>query len=266
MVLQTCHAEQRVLKQETLDALNSHRSSQQVTTVLKVSFGCLTGRLRSRYRRLVYESPGDKSYASDLGLFPSFRIFLHELSRKAFFTQRRGSEKGDISASVRPLPRPAKAARSTWKEGANARMFDEIIKMLKQYPHAEYELGEDLVRVLPVTPEGFDVIIEQIWENHFTVSFDGWHEDFFSQEKALACFFMGLSNRCRLQTLENCASRFHSTLHTPDGTQWREGSSTRRFIHQFWKASVTTYLQNDLLRDSGVDQLVEADESLTHRS
>ncbi len=265
MVLQTCHAEQRALKQATLDALNSHRSSQQVTTVLKVSFGCLTGRLRSRHRRFAYESPGDKSYVSDFDPFPSFRIFLHELSRKAFFTQSRGSEKGDISASVRTLPRPAKAARSTWKEGANARMFDKIIKTLKEYPGAEYKLGEDLVRVLPVTPEGFEVIIEQIWENHFTVSFDGWHEDFFSLEKALACFFMGLSNRCRLKTQEKGGSRFQWTLEYLDGTQWREGSSTRRFIHKFWRASVTTYLQNDLLRDSGQRQLVEADVSLSHR-
>ncbi len=265
MVLQTCHAERRTLKQATLDPLNSPRSSQQVTTVLKVSFAYLTGRVGSKHRRFAYESPGDKSYVSDFDPFPSFRIFVHELSRKAFFTQSRGSEKGDISASVRTLPRPAKVARSTWKEGANARMFDEIIKMLKEYPRAEYKLGEDLVRVLPVTPEGFEVIIEQIWENHFTVSFDGWHEDFFSHEKALACFFLGLSNRCRLKTQEKGGTRFQWTIEYLDGTQWREGSSTRRFIHQFWKASVTTYLQNDLLRDSGVDQLVEADESLAHR-
>ena len=144
-------------------------------------------------------------------------------------------------------------------------MFDEIIKTLRECPHAEYKLGEDLIRVLPGTPDGFEVAIEQIWEDHFSVSFDGWHEDFFSYEKALACFFMGLSDRCRLKIQEKGGTRFHWTLEYLDGIEWREGSSTQRFIHQFWKPSVTSYLQNDLLHENDQHRFVEVEKSLSHR-
>jgi hypothetical protein len=143
-------------------------------------------------------------------------------------------------------------------------MFEDIIEKLKESPTARYEVAEERIRVLPVTREGFEVMIEQIWENHFTVSFDGWHEEFFDYEKAAACFLMGLSNRCRLKIQEKGGSRFQWTLENLDGEEWREQSSTQRYIHQFWKPLVTSYLQNDLLRDGSQNRLAEADKSLSH--
>ncbi len=89
--------------------------------------------------------------------------------------------------------------------------------------------------------------------------------DFFDYEKALECFFMGLSNRCRLKVQERGGSRSNWTLEYLDGTDWREGSSTQRLIHQFWKPVVTTYLQNDLLRDNGPHRYVGAEKSLSPR-
>lgn len=52
-------------------------------------------------------------------------------------------------------------------------MFDRIIEAQKECLQAESVVGKDLIRVLPCTREGFEVIIEQIWDNHFIVSFDG---------------------------------------------------------------------------------------------
>ncbi len=143
-------------------------------------------------------------------------------------------------------------------------MFDDIIEKLKESPGARYEIAEERIRVLPATREGFEVMIEQIWENHFTVSFDGWHEEFFNYEKAAACFLLGLTNRCRLKIQEKGGSRFQWTLENLEGKEWREQSSTQRYIHQFWKPPVTSYLQNDLLRESGQDRHAEADKSLSH--
>ena len=143
-------------------------------------------------------------------------------------------------------------------------MFDDIIEKLKESPGARYEIAEERIRVLPATREGFEVMIEQIWENHFTVSFDGWHEEFFDYEKAAACFLLGLTNRCRLKIQEKGGSRFQWTLENLEGKEWREQSSTQRYIHQFWKPPVTSYLQNDLLRESGQDRHAEADKSLSH--
>src|SRR5258708_19356805 len=91
-------------------------------------------------------------------------------------------------------------------------MFDDIIEKLKESPGARYEIAEERIRVLPATREGFEVMIEQIWENHFTVSFDGWHEEFFDYEKAVACFLLGLTNRCRLKIQEKGGSLFQCTL------------------------------------------------------
>ena len=143
-------------------------------------------------------------------------------------------------------------------------MFDDIIEKLKESPAVRYEVAEERIRVLPATREGFEVMIEQIWENHFTVSFDGWHEEFFNYEKAAACFLLGLTNRCRLKIQEKGGSRFQWTLENLEGKEWREQSSTQRYIHQFWKPPVTSYLQNDLLRESGQDRHAEADKSLSH--
>jgi hypothetical protein len=46
-------------------------------------------------------------------------------------------------------------------------MVREILEVLEKCPLAQYALGKDLVRVLPATPDGFEVVIEQIWENHY---------------------------------------------------------------------------------------------------
>jgi len=143
-------------------------------------------------------------------------------------------------------------------------MFDEITEKLKKYPGAKCKIGEDFVRVLPGTSDGFEVLIEQIWENHFTVSFDGWHEEFFDYEKALACFLLGLSNRCRLKIQEKGGSPFQWTLECLEGADWRPMSSTQHLIHQFWKPPVITYLQNDLIRDSTQDRPRVVEESLSH--
>src|ERR1700686_1319044 len=89
-------------------------------------------------------------------------------------------------------------------------MFDEIIQKLKKYPGARYEVAEDRIRVLPVTQDGFEGTIEQIWEDHFTVSFDGWHEEFFDYRKASDWFLMVLSDRCRLRRMAEAV--FHATV------------------------------------------------------
>jgi hypothetical protein len=145
-------------------------------------------------------------------------------------------------------------------------MFEEIVKKLKECSSARYEVAEDRIRVLQGTAEGFEVMIEQIWENHFTVTFDGWHEEFFDLEKAEACFLMGLSNRCRLKIQEKGGSRFQWTLECLDGEEWKVMSSTQRFIHQFWKPPVTTYLQNDLISSRSLERFAEAGRSLAHTS
>lgn len=74
----------------------------------------------------------------------------------------------------------------------------EIQQRLQKYPAARYEVGVDNIRVLPMSDAGFTVaMIAQ--SGHFTVHFNGWHEEFTDAAEALNCFTYGLSEDCRLQ-------------------------------------------------------------------
>jgi len=71
-------------------------------------------------------------------------------------------------------------------------MVREILEVLEKCPLAQYALGKDLVRVLPPTPDGFEVIIEQIWENHYSVTYGGGTKTFTRWRKRWGAFSSGL--------------------------------------------------------------------------
>ena len=131
-------------------------------------------------------------------------------------------------------------------------MVGEILAVLEKCPLAQYELGKDLVRVLPATPDGFEVVIEQIWENHYSVTYGGWHEDFYSLEEALECFFLGLTNHCRLKVCSKDGNPFRWTVEYWDDPNWRKRSTRATWSHRILTPAVTAYLQNDLLPEIDV--------------
>ena len=135
-------------------------------------------------------------------------------------------------------------------------MLGEILEVLEKCPLAQYALGKDLVRVLPATPDGFEVIIEQIWENHYSVTYGGWHEDFYSLEEALGCFFLGLSNHCRLKVCSKNGKPFRWTVEYWTDPDWRERSTKATWSHRILTPAVTAYLQNDLLPEVNVQPFV----------
>lgn len=141
-------------------------------------------------------------------------------------------------------------------------MIDEILKILEKCPQIQCERGEDSVRVHPATPEGFEVAIEQVWENHYSVFYGGWHEDFHTLEEALSCFFFGLSNRCRLKVQSKDGNPFRWTVEHWNDPSWRERSTKSSWFHRILTPTVTTYLQNDLLPESDLQRLM--DELIAH--
>jgi hypothetical protein len=136
-------------------------------------------------------------------------------------------------------------------------LIDEILNFLEKCPQIQFERGEDSVRVHPTTPEGFEVVIEQIWESHYSVSYGGWHEDYHTLEEALGCFFFGLSNRCRLKVQSKDGNPFRWTVEHWNDPSWRERSTKASWSHRFFKPTVTTYLQNDLLPESELQGLLD---------
>jgi len=126
-------------------------------------------------------------------------------------------------------------------------MIGEVLAVLEKCPLAQYEQRKDCVRVLPGSPGGFEVVIEQIWENHYSVTYGGWHEDFYSLAEALECFVLGLSNQCRLKVCSKEGKPFRWTVEYWTDPDWREHSTKATWSRRILTPAVTAYLQNDLL-------------------
>lgn len=141
-------------------------------------------------------------------------------------------------------------------------MIDEILKLLGDCPQVHCEKGEDRVRVLPAGPQGFEVSIEQIWDQHYSVSYGGWHEDFEAWGEALRCFLVGLSNHCRLKVQSKDGNPFKWTVEDWEDPAWRERSTTATFSPKLFTPAVTAYLHNDFLPDSDLHRLL--DKAMTH--
>ena len=135
-------------------------------------------------------------------------------------------------------------------------MFNEVLAVLGKYSDLRYEKGDNLIRVLPLLRNGFEVVIEQIWENHFSVSCDRWHEDFYNLEEALDCFLLGLSNRCRIKVQSKEGVPFRWTVEYLDDTTWHERSTNSVWTYRFLSSATTSYLQNDLLSESDVQPII----------
>jgi hypothetical protein len=127
-------------------------------------------------------------------------------------------------------------------------VLNEVLDLLKKYPQIKFERRDYSVLVPPAGPEGFPVLIEQIWEGHYAVSFGGWQQDFSNIEEAVACFVMGLSNHCRLKVESKGKKPVRWTLEQLENADWKEISSRGSWSPQIFKQPVTSYLINDLLR------------------
>jgi len=136
-------------------------------------------------------------------------------------------------------------------------VVNEVMNLLKDYPFVRYERAEDSVRVPPATPEGFDVIIEQIWEGHYAVSYGGWQKDFALLEEAVACFLVGLSILCRLKVESKDKKPFRWTVEHWQDPSWREVSSRGNWSRRIFTPVVISYLQNDLLPENDVQARIE---------
>jgi hypothetical protein len=146
------------------------------------------------------------------------------------------------SAAGFPLPESLSAG------SAGVAVLNEVLDLLKKYPQIKFEQRDYSVLVPPAGPEGFPVLIEQIWEGHYAVSFGGWQQDFSNIEEAVACFVMGLSNHCRLKVESKGKKPVRWTLEQLENADWKEISSRGSWSAQIFKQPVTSYLINDLVR------------------
>ena len=153
--------------------------------------------------------------------------------------------------------------RASQPAARELRVVKEVVDLLQKYPQVKFERrGEDSVLVPPTSAEGFPVMIEQIWEGHYAVSYGGWQKDFSSLEEAVACFVMGLSNHCRLKVETKGKKPVRWTVEQLENAGWKEISSRGgSWAPLSFKEPVTSYLMNDLLSDIREQEEVAAEPS-----
>jgi hypothetical protein len=124
--------------------------------------------------------------------------------------------------------------------------IEEIKTRLRKYPDVKYENTASSITVLPSSDAGFNVGLD-VAQGRYTVSFNGWHEDFADASEALDCFAFGLSDECRLKEYRRGNSAYRWTVESKQNGQWVADSETGLFLFPFWKHAETVYLQNNLI-------------------
>lgn len=124
-------------------------------------------------------------------------------------------------------------------------VIEEIKAKLQKYPQAQYESDDDSISVFPISDDGFTVSLV-VSQDSYTLSFNGWHEDFQNKEEALNCFAFGLSSDCRLKEYRRGRFAYRWTVESKEDGCWVEDSTTGLFLFPFWMRKEIAYLQNDL--------------------
>lgn len=125
-------------------------------------------------------------------------------------------------------------------------VIEKIKERLQKYPHVKFEEDENSISIFPTSDDGF--IVTLIFDGaNFTVHFNGWHENFEVEEKALNCFAFGLSTECRLKEFRR-GEPYKWTLEFEENGNWIESSTVGQYISAFWKKETIHYLQNDLVK------------------
>jgi hypothetical protein len=112
---------------------------------------------------------------------------------------------------------------------------------VQSIPH---EVGSSHVSVQPRDKQGFAVSLS-VMAGQYTVSFDGWHEDFSDEHEAVACFMFGLCSRCRLRVTRRWGMSCAWTVEKKDGDTWRPISETGLLLAPWWAKKSFGYLQNE---------------------
>ena len=126
--------------------------------------------------------------------------------------------------------------------------IDKIKARLAAYPDVRYSERENEIEVHPRDPSGFTVTL-RITAAGFTVYFEGWHEEFESEDEALDCFGFGLSPRCRLAVALRGNGETSWTVEGLRNGVWTTDSKTTLLLQPFWRPARIEYRQNHVLTE-----------------
>ena len=124
-----------------------------------------------------------------------------------------------------------------------------IVERLQRHPELVYHVAGRTVTVKAPTGDGFSVsLTEGVGE--WVVAFDGWHEQFASEDEALNCFAFGLSDQCRLQVHYRGSFPYRWTVEERTENGWRQDSTTGLLLFPFWRRPRVEYRQNAVISTS----------------
>jgi hypothetical protein len=124
--------------------------------------------------------------------------------------------------------------------------IQKIKTKLSAYPDVEYSESTDGIEVHPRDQSGFTVGL-RITPSGFTVNFEGWHEEFTSEDEALDCFAFGLSPKCRLAIVLRGDTETKWVVEGFENGAWTSDSETGLLLRPFWRSARVEYRQNRVL-------------------
>jgi hypothetical protein len=127
--------------------------------------------------------------------------------------------------------------------------IERIKARLSAHPEIRYSEGPNEIDITPPDSSGFSVGF-RITPTGFTVNFEGWHEEFTSEDEALDCLVFGLSPNCRLAVVLRGNTETKWVVESLKDGKWTPDSETALLLQPFWHSARIEYRQNNLLGEA----------------
>ena len=122
-------------------------------------------------------------------------------------------------------------------------LIDKVAKVLGDYPEVRFERRAEWIEVPPSTADG--LLVSLSTENGTRiVHFDGWHEDFGSDQEALNCFMSGLTPSIRLFVTRRGDYDHKWNVEARNRDRWEACGTVGLLIFPFWRRKQVLLLQN----------------------
>lgn len=103
-----------------------------------------------------------------------------------------------------------------------------------------YTEEEGTITVPAGSPGGFAVWITE----SLVVGFEGWHEHFDTEDAALSCLALGLSDQCRMKVTSRGGVAYRWRVERLEDGAWGPVSMTGSLFYPFWRARRVEYRRN----------------------
>jgi len=126
--------------------------------------------------------------------------------------------------------------------------IEKIIELLQEHPDLKYQVEGNTITVEAPSATGFCVWMSEE-PGEYVVGYEGWHGHYETEDDALAHFFLGLSDSCRLKVSRRGNINYWWTVECRTESGWAKVSTTGRLFFPFWRRKEVVYRQNSVIRE-----------------